>query len=208
MATDLFVISNIKLSKEEVLEQKEEILQKLKNLNYNNFLYPQMNQETKEEEWVMREGDWEYTMPTYWDEKTKSYLPGTDCRQVIYFSGAKTYRISVYENCLVLDSIARYNSLYYLNHFHEPEDIYNFRKEIHLLIEIFGGSEIIFLADNCCDKISDYLVKALQGNSYESIKNEMLADGTPIERDYLKLEIERFNYSNIVEYVMDDLEGL
>ena len=87
------------------------------------------------------------------------------------------------------------------------ENLLEFRKNIFDIITVFGGTEIIYLADNSCDKLSGYLeCMVWEGVAYNEIKKKMVQDKIPFVSDYNKLKLENLSYSNITEYVFDDFK--
>lgn len=195
MATDLYIISHIKTTKKEVLEKKDFYLQKLKNLNLEPITYLRIidNNET----WLKFEGDWEYE------------LPDTETKEIIYFSSPFVFSVTVYENCLEIATIYKYSFLYSEYKLHEDDYIWEFRKNIFDIISIFGGTEIIYLADNGCNKLSSYLeLKVWEGVSYFDVKKDMIEKGFPFVSNYHKLKLKDLNYSCIKEIVFDDFSDI
>ncbi|AMC11923.1 hypothetical protein Lupro_11885 [Lutibacter profundi] len=200
MSTSLFIISNIKTSKEEVELRKDEYLKKLKNLNLEHTSVL-----SADNTFVKSEGDWEYEYPMIYNEKTDSQILDPDNPELIYFTSPFVFDVAIFEESLVLATIYKYRYLYEDSKINFIDNFNKFRKNIFDIISIFGGTEIIYLADNGCNKLSSYFeLKVLEGVSYNQVKNEMLHDGTAIERDYMKLKIDTLSYGNITEYIFDD----
>lgn len=207
MATYLYIISNINTPKEEVLANKEIYLKKLKALQLEPTSYLRIidNKET----WLKSEGDWKYELPGLYDDATDSMLPDNETKEIIYYSSPFVFSVTVYENCLELSTIYKYRYLYENDKELFVENFNEFRKNVYDIISIFGGTEIIYLADNGCNKLGKYLeLQVWEGHSFNQVKTKMLNDGTPIERDYNKLKLENLNYCNIKEYVFDDFKDL
>ena len=103
-------------------------------------------------------------------------------------------------------------SLYKYSLLYETPNVYffdEFRAKIHKIISIFGGTEVIYLADNGCDKLAHFLeIMVWKGVSYEVIKKEMQKTNLPFINDYYSLKIETLSYRNITEFVCDDFLGL
>ena len=181
MATSLHIISNTKTYSKELLEvEKHVILDKLRACNFDH---------ARDAYFQIIEGDWEITE----DE---------DDVELISFDGPFEFYIRLYENCLELVSFYNYRLLY------ETPNIYffdEFRAKIHKIISIFGGTEVIYLADNGCDKLAYFLeIMVWEGVSYEAIKKEMQKTNLPFINDYDSLKIENLSYKNITEFVYDD----
>jgi len=207
MATDLYLISNITTSKEEVLTKKEFYVEELKKLKLEHTSVFRAGRYEK------CEGDWEYELPNQYDEpEDLEQFPETIEKELISFNSPFVFNIRVYENCLELTTIYRYRYLYedeYRGSDMYEENLLEFRKNILDIITIFGGTEIIYLADNGCDKLSDYLeLMAWEGVAYNEIKQKMMLDNIPFVSDYNKLILNNLKYSNITEYVCDDFKDI
>jgi hypothetical protein len=204
MATDLYVISNITTTKEKVIANKDLYLKQLKALQLEPTSYIRIidNKET----WLESKGDWEYEFPTVYDDNTDSIIPDTETKEIIYYSSPFVFSVTVYENCLELSTIYKYSFLYE----DEKTDYINeFRKNIYDIISIFGGTEIIYLADNGCDKLGMYLeLQVWEGVSYFEIKKDMTSKGLPFVSDYYNLKLNNLNYRNIKEIIFDDFSNL
>ncbi|WP_418510963.1 hypothetical protein [Corallibacter sp.] len=191
MATDLFIISNIKVSKEDVLAEKDEYINKLKALNLDSVLPRSEHIE-----------DWECEFPEIYDEQTNSVIPNKETKEIIHFSSPFSYSITVYPNCLEISTIYKYRFIYTLS---ESEFFNKFRQDIYNIISIFGGSEVIYLADNGCDILSAHLeLKVWEGVSYNVVKKDIEKSGIPLTSDYDSLKLDTLSYRNITEIVYDD----
>lgn len=204
MATDLYLISNIKTSKEDTLAKKEFYLEELKKLKLEHTSV------FREGKYRECEGDWEYEFPYTYDEVLDKIIPDEDATELIYYSSPFVFSIRVYENCLELTTIYRYRYLYedeYRQTDKVDENLLEFRRNIFNIISIFGGTEIIYLADNACDKIATYLeCWAWEGKSYDEIKQDMIAKNLPFRSDYENLKLNDLRYSNITEIIFDDFK--
>jgi hypothetical protein len=190
MSTSLFAITNSKLTGKETETDFDRILAELKSLNLK---HPVSFVKGK---WV-EDDEWEYGRDDYDDFYS------------IHFNGPCCYFMDLYLNAGKIDSIYHYSDLY---NFYDGKVSYyidNFRKELFNIVKIMGGSEIIYLADNCCDKLHDYLSMLEDYNiSYEEIKEKMIQElGNPIV-DYKQLDIHHLNYGHITEFVLDDFSDL
>lgn len=204
MATDLYLISNIETRKEDVLDNKDIYLQKLKELKLehtSNF---------RDGKYKQCEGDWEYEFPYTYDEVLDTIISDEDTTELIYYSSPFVFSIRVYENCLELTTIYKYRYLYEDEYKHldiAKENLLEFRRNIFDIISIFGGTEIIYLADNACDKIATYLeCWAWEGKSYDEIKQDMIAKNLPFRSDYENLKLNDLSYRNITEIIFDDFK--
>jgi hypothetical protein len=207
MATDLYLISNISTTTATALAQKEFYLEELKKLNFWHLV------DYREGKYIDREGEWEYELPNQYDESEDlEQFPEMIDKELISFSGPFVFNIRVYENCLELTTIYKYRYLYedaYRVPGVEDENFLEFRKNVLAIISIFGGTEIIYLADNGCDKLGKYLeLMAWEGVSYTEIKQKMLLDNIPFVNDYNTLKLENLRYSKITEYVFDDFKDI
>lgn len=193
MATDLHAITNSKPLSSFSEQERVEILKKLKALNWERFKYPRIVDD--KEIWLETQGEWEAEL----DEEVK--YPD------IYYSSP--YPISFYlkENLGIVTFIYKYRFLYDISN--DDESILAFRKDLLDFISIFGGTEVYFLADNACDKLSNFLeLQAFENTSYETIKTGLLKEfGKPVT-DYRSLDYSTLNYGNITEFVFDDFNDL
>ncbi|MCL6218592.1 hypothetical protein [Zunongwangia pacifica] len=199
MATDLHIVSNSRsFSKVQIEQLKDEILEKLKSLNLEPIVVIGVGK---------LEGDWSYEFPEYYNAELDLFEPDENAQELISFNSPFVFNIRVYENCIELITIYKYRFLY------EDEKIDNFnqfRKNIYDIISIFGGTEIIYLADNSCNKLSDYLELRLweQGASYEDIKQEIINKELPFVSDYGRLKLNNLNYRSIKEVVFDEFKDI
>jgi hypothetical protein len=189
MATDLFMITNTKLSGNENTETWENILSELKKLKLSNTRF--INDKHQLE---YHTGDWEYEIN---DTITP---PNVD------FWGPFVFSPTLYKNISVIFTIYKYRNLY---EFYEFEWLDNFRSELFQILKVIGGTEVIYLADNGCDKLSTYLeLMAWEDVSYEVIKEKMIEQFGLPKTDYSKLSFPMLDYSNITEFVLDDFQDL
>ncbi len=199
MATDLYIISNIKTNKEEVLANKDIYLQKLKELNLEHITVIGVGK---------LKGDWKYELPLIYDEESDKLIPNKESLELIYFSSPFVFSVYVYENCLELSTIYKYRFLYedeYRDLDFVKANLLEFRKNIFDIITIFGGTEIIYLADNGCNKLSNYLeLWVWEGKSYFDVKQDMIDNKIPFRKDYQNLKLNDLSYNNIKEIIFDD----
>lgn len=191
MGTNLYIISNIQTSKEEVVKKKDRYLKQLK------------------EKWKTVKGDWKYGFRTIYNEETGCEEEDVEIAELIYFESTFAFSVILYNNCLEIHTIYRYKLIYEEPKLGEVGFFWNFRKEIFDIISIFGGTEIIYLADNSCDKLSHYLGNLVwEGVSYNEVKTKIIDSKIPIVSDYSKLDYEELSYSNIKEVVFDDFSDV
>ena len=200
MATDLYAISNINTSKEEVLKLKDVYLKKLKGLNLGHTSFI-----TADTTFLKSEGDWEYEFPELYDENG-SILEDNETEEIIHFYSPFVFAVTVFPNCLIVSTIYKYRFLY------EDEKPYffeRFRRNLFDIINIFGGTEIIYLADNACDKLGSYLeCEVWEGVSYNTVKKDMVSKKIPFVSAYDKTSSKAMSYSNITEIVFDDFKDI
>ena len=210
MATDLFIISNIKTTKEEVVAKKDIYLQQLKALNLDPFHYPIVVKTNPYKiEHVEAKGEWKYEFPIIYDENKDSMVPDEEDKEIIYFSSPTPFNVGIYPNCLMISTIYRYRFLYSEYELEPDSYLWEFRKNVFDIISIFGGAEIIYLADNACNKLAEYLeCKVWEGVSYDEIKRDMEEKELTFVSDYHQLKLENLRYGNITEIVFDKFEDL
>ena len=191
MATDLYAITNSKPLSSFSEQELSEVLKKLKSLNWKRFKYPRIVDD--KEFWVEAQGEWEAQL--YEEEEYPD----------IYYSSP--YPISFYlkENLGIVTFIYKYRFLYDISN--NDEVIKGFRKDLFEFISIFGGTEVCFLADNACDKLSDFLeLQAFENTSYNTIKSDLLKEfGKPVT-NYSSLDYDTLSYRNITKFVFDDFQ--
>lgn len=136
--------------------------------------------------------------------KQNKTIPDIEAKELISFDSPFVFNIRVYENCIELITIYKYRFLYE----DEKTDYLNeFRKNVYDIISIFGGTEIIYLADNACDKLAEYLeCQVWEGVSYQDIKKDILNKELPFVSDYDSLKLNNLNYRNIKEIVFDNFK--
>ncbi|RKF04557.1 hypothetical protein C8N26_1229 [Tenacibaculum lutimaris] len=194
MSTSLYAISNITLSKKVNVEFLNAKIQELKALNWK-FINSLFINENGEETSIQNNEDWHYE------------VINEDGFLEVDFTGSFCFTITLMPNIAFVSTIYKYRMLYELN---EHQDILeNFRVNLYNLITIFGGTEVIFLADNATNKLNNYLeLMAWENVPYNDIKNKMINEfGQPII-DYSLLDYSKLSYSNINEFVLDDLSNV
>jgi hypothetical protein len=152
MSTSLYAITNSKLTGKETEADFDRILAEFKSLNLKR------SSSFVKGKWVEDDDEWEY------------YRDGYDDFSFIHFDGPCCYFMDLYLNAGKIFTFYHYCKLY---NFYDGEESYyidDFRKELFNIVKIMGGSEIIYLADNCCE-LEEYLCMLEDYNmSYEEIK--------------------------------------
>lgn len=189
MATDLYAITNSKSLSSFSEEELTEVLKKLKALNWERFKYPRIVDD--KEIWVEAQGEWEADL----DEKAEY--------RNIYYSSPYTISFYLKEKLGIVTFIYKYRFLYDISN--DDKVIKEFRKDLFEFISIFGGTEVCFLADNACNKLSNFLeLQAFENTSYETIKTGLFEEfGKPIT-DYRSLNYHNLDYRNITEFIFDE----
>jgi hypothetical protein len=188
MSTSLYAITNSKLTGKETEADFDRIMAEFKSLNLKR------SSSLVKGKWIEDDDEWGY------------YRDGCDDFSFIHFDGPCCYFMDLYLNAGKIYTIYRYSLLYQGKSFYWVDD---FRKELFNIVKIMGGSEIIYLADNGCDKLNGYLCMLEDYNmSYEEIKEKMIQElGNPIT-DYKQLDYKRLDYKHITEFVLDDFSDL
>jgi len=143
---------------------------------------------------IKETGDWDYEV-----EEDPEYPFNVD------FSGPFHIQPCLYKNIGVIYTIYKYRLLY------EMPEVYflnSFRKDLFNILKIIEGTEVIYLADNACNKLSTYLeLMAWENVPYEDIKEKMIKEfGKPIT-DYAHLNFNKLSYSKINEFFLDDFNN-
>lgn len=193
MSTSLYILTNSKLKGDETSADFDNILSKLKELKLGKTSYVGSKGNL-----IQEIGDWSYEI-----EEDNEEL------EIIYnvsFNGPFSCTPNLYSNIGIIWTIYKYRLIY------EIQEIYwfdEFRNEIFEIVKIMGGSEIIYVADNACDKLSGYLEgMAFNNISYDEIKELMIKEfGQPIKQ-YNQLDYHKLNYNNINEFFLDDFSDL
>lgn len=194
MSTSLYAISNITLPKKVNVEFLNAKIQELKALNWK-FVNSLFINENGEETSIQDNEDWHYE------------VINEDGFLEVDFTGNFCFTITLMPNISFVSTIYKYRTLYELNEYQYILE--DFRINLYKLITIFGGTEVIFLADNATNKLNSYLeLMAWENVPYNDIKNKMINEfGQPI-KDYSLLEYSKLSYSNINEFVLDDFSNV
>lgn len=145
---------------------------------------------------VKEHGSWEYNI----EGEEKDLLFNID------FSGPFHLQPQLYSNIGVIYTIYKYRLLYE-NYLLDWFD--SFRNDVYDIVKVIGGTEVIYLADNACDKLSTYLEgMAWQNIPYEEVKQKMLQEFGQSVTNYSKLNYDTLMYSKIDEFFLDDFSDL
>ena len=191
MATSLYLITNSKLTGKETQKDWERIVGKLDQLKMDTTSYVNAQNEI-----VKEYGSWSYDI-----EHEEEYLTFN-----VDFVGPFHIQPRLYSNIGVIYTIYKYSLLYEI---YGCDWFGSFRKNLYNIVKIIGGTEVIYLADNTCDKLSTYLeCMAWENVPYEDIKEKMLQEfGQPLT-DYSKLNYDTLTYAKIDEFFLDDFNDL
>ena len=191
MATSLYLITNSKLTGKETQKDWERIVGKLDQLKMDTTSYVNAQNEI-----VKEYGSWSYDI-----EHEEEYLTFN-----VDFVGPFHIQPRLYSNIGVIYTIYKYSLLYEI---YGCDWFGSFRKNLFNIVKIIGGTEVIYLADNTCDKLSTYLeCMAWENVPYEDIKEKMLQEfGQPLT-DYSKLNYDTLTYAKIDEFFLDDFNDL
>ena len=186
MSTSLYLITNSKLSGNETEKDWEKMVSELSQLNLQTTSYVNENNHI-----IEQYGDWSYRIDNFEDDPF-----------CVDFEGPFPIQPSLYSNIGIISTIYRYRLLY---EFYGYDMHYEFRKELFDIVSIIGGTEVIYLADNACDKLCNYLECMAEENfPYEIIKQKMIEElGNPVT-DYSKLDYDKLSYWKINEFFLDD----
>lgn len=189
MGTSLYLITNSKLTGKETNEDWVRIVNKLQQLQMKTTSYFNSKHEL-----IKEEGDWNY------------YIYEEDAIFNVSFDSPFHIIPNLYSKIGVISTIYKYRLLY---------DNYNldwfasFRNDLYNIVKIMGGSEVIYLADNDCDKLSNYLINmAWENVSYEKIKSKMLQEFGSPRTQYSELNFDTLTYEKIDEFFLDDFFDL
>ncbi|WP_282030572.1 hypothetical protein [Winogradskyella eximia] len=189
MSTNLYAISNITTPQNLSFQYLNEKTEALNAFNFSNTFLTYRDDNGK----LITKTD---ARPWYYETTNENgFLE-------IYFNGGSPYDITLMPNLGYISFLLKYKELYGL---HKSSHLTKFRKELYQIVNLFGGSEVIFLADNGCDKLSHYLeLMAWENIPYQEIKELMIKDlGKPIT-DYALLNESKISYEHITEFVLDD----
>jgi len=189
MSIALFAITNSKFTGNETEKDWDEILEKLESLNLEKTL------RVVDGGYIRHTVDWWYSIND--DPKFSS---------LVDFNGPYQFNPIIYSNIGVIFTILNYSILYHAQHLNSFNE---FRAHLYDVVQILGGTEVIFLADYRCDKLGHFLDDMAGENvPYEEIKEKMmLVFGNPVT-DYSKLDFEKLDFGNITEFILDDFSDL
>lgn len=189
MGEDLFAITNSKFSGNETEKDWNEILEKLKSLNLEKTL-------TFENDKLIRmKGEWSYIMNV-----------DPELSHLVDFDGPFQFNPIIYSNIGVISTALNYSILY---HVPKITSFIEYRRRLYSIVQVFGGTEVIFLAYENCKQLSHILEDmAFENVPYEEIKEKMILEfGNPVT-DFNKLDYAKLNFENITEFILDDFSDL
>ena len=190
MATSLYLITNSKLTGNETQSDWERIVNELRQLNMDTTSYLERGR------WVKETGDWNYEI----EEEDKNYPFNVE------FDGPFYIQPRLFSNIGIIYTIHKYSLLYTI---YDSYELDSFRNDLYNIVKIIGGTEVIYLADNACDKLSGYLLMAEDYNiPYEDIKQKMIEEFGQPKTDYAKLDYNKLDYKKIDEFFCDDFSDL
>jgi hypothetical protein len=191
MGTSLYIITNSKLTGKETQKDWERISSELNQLQMDTTSFFNANSEI-----IKEYGSWSYDI----EQEEGGLLFNVD------FNGPFHIQPTLYSNIGVIITIYKYRLLYEINGF---DWFTSFRNDLFNIVKIIGGTEVIYLADNACDKLSTYLeCMAWENVPYEEIKEKMIQEfGQPI-KDYSKLNVKTLTYTKINEFLLDDFKDM
>lgn len=180
MSVSLFAITNAKISGKETTEDWNNYLEKFKALNLAHA--------------INYDGSIDDTKWNYWiDEKTE------DTEFEVHYETPTPYAVTFYAKTGYISTIYRYQRLY---EFVDLDWHQQFREDLWRILQIMGGTEVIFLGH--LDKLYLYEEMVITGEDYETVKAKMISEfGAPVT-DYHKLDYWSLNYDNITEFFLDD----
>jgi hypothetical protein len=191
VATSLYLITNSKLTGKETQKDWDRIVHELAQLQMDTTSYINAKNEI-----IKEYGNWSYEVEQQEEDRPI----------IVDFHGPFHIQPILYSNIGVLYTIYKYRLLYEVYGFDWFE---SFRSDLYRIVKIIGGTEVIYLADNACDKLSTYLeCMAWEDVPYEEIKQKMLQEfGQPVT-DYSKLNYNTLTYQKIDEFFLDDFSDL
>lgn len=191
MATSLYLITNSKLTGKETQNDWDRIVNELNQLNMDTTSFINAKNEI-----VKEYGSWSYEI-----EQDEEDLPFN-----VDFCGPFHIQPNLYSNIGVIYTIYKYRLLYEI---YDSDWFTSFRNDLYNIVKIIGGTEVIYLADNACDKLSTYLeCMAWENVPYEEIKEKMLQEFGQPKTDYSKLNFDTLTYAKIDEFFLDDFNDL
>lgn len=190
MGTSLILITDSDLTGKETQKDWERIVDELEQLQLDTTSYVNAKNEI-----IKEHGNWSFEI-----EEEGNYPFNVN------FVGPFPILPTLYSNIGLIYTIYRYNLLY---ENHSLDWFESFRNDLHNIVKIIGGTEVIYLADNACDKLSIILEgMVLENVPYEDIKAKMLQEfGQPV-KDYSKLNYDKLSYQKIDEFFLDDFSDL
>lgn len=190
MATSLLLITNSKLTGKETQKDWDRIVRELEQLQMDTTSYVNAKNEI-----IKEHGNWGFEI-----EEEEDFPFNVN------FDGPFPILPTLYSNIGLISTIYRYDLLYNI---HSLDWFESFRNDLYNIVKIIGGTEVIYLADNACDKLSIFSEgMAVENVPYEDIKAKMLQEfGQPV-KDYSELNYDTLTYQKIDEFFLDDFSDL
>lgn len=190
MGTTLYAITNASLQGKNNPKDWDRILEQLKNARLNTTSDVDAHGDL-----IKEHGDWAYEL----EEDLE--MPFS-----VDFYGPFQFSPVLYSNIGIIHSIYKYRLLYEI---YDSDFFDEFRQELFKVVTAIGGTEVIFLADNSCDKLSHYLEgMAWENEPYTKIKQQLFKElGNPVTH-YADLDYNKLAYNNITEFFLDDFKDL
>lgn len=213
MATSLYLITNSKLTGSETQKDWERIVYELNKMQMTTTSYLDANYK-----FIKEYGSWSYEIePEEVIFLSNENFEGITSEGFVYpekkvfpfnvsFNGPFHIQSTLYSNIGVIYTIYRYSLLYQI---YSLDWFESFRNDLYRIVKIIGGTEVIYLADNACDKLSDYLECMAWANlPYEEIKEKMIQEFGPPVTNYSKINNKTINYKKINEFFLDDFTNI
>lgn len=183
MATSLYLTTNSKLRGKVAQEEWDRIVRELNQLQLDTTSYVyEKNEIIKENE------SWSYNI----EEEEEYILFNVD------FGGPFHIQPRLCSNIGVIYTIYKYRLLYAIYGF---DWFISFRYDLYNIVKIIGGTEVIYLADNACNKLSIYLeCMAWENVPYEEIKEKIFQDFGQQVTEYTKLNYDTLTYQKIDDF--------
>lgn len=190
MGTSLILITDSDLTGKETQKDWERIVDELEQLQLDTISYVNAKNEI-----IKEHGNWSFEI-----EEEGNYPFNVN------FVGPFPILPTLYSNIGLIYTIYRYNLLY---ENHSLDWFESFRNDLYNIVKIIGGTEVIYLADNACDKLSIFSEgMAVENAPYEDIKAKMLQEFGQAVKDYSKLYYDKLSYQKIDEFFLDDFSDL
>jgi len=203
MSTELNIICKVNLTKKQVLDK----------LYYYISEIEKIDPITNPEFYIFKNED-RFELPWEYQIESKSHVRLFNTNRILRIKNSGSFSIYIFKDTITLASYPRYSYIFYKkndDYFreHYPQYQYRFSELTYRILKLFKGEEIIYLADNGCDKLHDYLNGIYEEKlSYSEVKKAMIKSNTPVITNYFELDYEKLNYRDIKQFMFDDLRHL